>query len=50
MLHLIALLRFADTLDWGTAGAWLYLGFVASVLAVGGYGSLRVLTRSSAPR
>ena len=50
VLHLIALLRFADTLDWGTAGAWLYLGFVASVLAVGGYGSLRVLTRSSAPR
>ena len=45
VLQLGALLRFRDTLDWDTAGAWLYLGFVLSVLAVGGYGSARVLSR-----
>jgi hypothetical protein len=47
LLHLIAVLRFSDTFDWDTAGAWIYVGFVASVLAVGGYGSWRVLSRRS---
>ena len=42
-LHLGALLRFRDTLDWDTAGAWLYLAFLLSVLAVGGYGCRRAL-------
>ena len=40
-LQLIALLRFSDTLDWDTAGAWLYLGAVLAVLGVGVTGSLR---------
>jgi hypothetical protein len=38
-LQLIAVARFTDTLDWDTAGAWIYLGFVASLLAVGAYGA-----------
>jgi hypothetical protein len=42
-LHLVAIARFSDTLDWDRAGAWLYLGFVVSVLAVGVYGALRAL-------
>ena len=45
VLHLVALLRFDGTLDWDAAGAWLYLAFLVSVLAAGGYGSLRVLSR-----
>jgi hypothetical protein len=38
-LHLVALARFSDTLDWDRAGAWIYLGFVVSLLAVGIYGA-----------
>jgi hypothetical protein len=38
-LQLVAVTRFTDTLDWDTAGAWIYLGFVASVLAIGAYGA-----------
>jgi hypothetical protein len=38
-LHLAAVARFSDTLDWDAAGAWLYLGFVVSVLLVGAYGT-----------
>ena len=44
VLHLVAVLRFETTLDWDAAGAWLYLAFVVSVLAVGGYGTQRALT------
>ena len=47
-LDLIAVARFSDTLDWDTAGAWLYLGFVVSLLAVGVYGTLRVANVRSA--
>jgi hypothetical protein len=50
-LHLVALARFSDTLDWDRAGAWIYLGFVVSLLAVGIYGAraaFRAL-RSSTP-
>lgn len=42
-LHLIALARFSGTLDWDSAGAWLYLGFVVSALAMGSYGARRAL-------
>jgi hypothetical protein len=49
-LDLLAVARFSDTLDWDTAGAWLYLGFVGSLLAVGAYGTLRAFgTRSARP-
>jgi hypothetical protein len=49
-LHLVAVARFSDTLDWDTAGAWLYLGFVASLLAVGAYGTYRAVgVRSARP-
>jgi hypothetical protein len=47
-LQLVAILRFSDTFDWDTAGAWIYLGFVVTLLAVGAYGTLRaVRTRPS---
>jgi hypothetical protein len=42
-LQLVAVARFSDTLDFDTAGAWLYVGFVASLLAVGVYGTRRVV-------
>lgn len=48
VLHLGAIARFTDTFDWDAAGAWLYLGFVLSVLAVGAYGCARVLRREVA--
>ena len=51
-LDLVAVARFSDTLDWDAAGAWLYLGFVVSVLGVGLYGTLRAVTthpRTRAP-
>ena len=41
VLQLGAILRFSDTLDWDTPGAWIYLGAVLAVLAVGVTGSLR---------
>jgi hypothetical protein len=47
-LQLLAVARFSDTLDWDTAGAWLYLGFVVSLLAVGAYGTRRALGVRSA--
>jgi hypothetical protein len=49
-LHLLAVARFSDTLDWDTAGAWVYLGFVVSLLAVGAYGTFRAVgVRSARP-
>jgi len=48
VLHLIALARFSGTLDWDSAGTWLYLGFLLGVLAVGSYGSARALAAGRA--
>ena len=45
-LQLVAVARFSDTLDWDRAGAWIYLAFVVSVLAVGAYGAVRARRRS----
>jgi predicted membrane channel-forming protein YqfA (hemolysin III family) len=42
-LQLVAVARFSDTLDFDTVGAWLYVGFVVSLLAVGVYGTRRVV-------
>ena len=42
-LHLVALARFPDTLDWGTAGAWLYLAWLVGVLATALYGARHAL-------
>jgi hypothetical protein len=42
-LHLVALARFSGTLDWDAAGAWAYLAFVATVLAMGLYGAGRAV-------
>ncbi len=47
VLQLAALLRFSGTLDWGSAGAWLYLGAVLAVLAVGAYGVTRRWDRAA---
>lgn len=41
ILHLGALARYADTLDWDTVGAYLYLAAIVAVLAVGAAGTLR---------
>jgi hypothetical protein len=45
VLQLGALARFSGTLDWGRAGAWLYLAAVAAVLAAGAYGTVRARRR-----
>jgi hypothetical protein len=45
-LQLVAVARFSDSLDWDRAGAWIYLAFVVSVLAVGAYGAVRARRRS----
>jgi hypothetical protein len=42
-LHLVALARFAGTPDWDRAAAWIYLGFVVSILVMGGYAARREL-------
>jgi hypothetical protein len=47
-LHLIALARFSDTLDWGAFGAWAYLAFLVSVLLMGAYGVTRVRSARTA--
>ena len=39
VLELLALARYAGALDWSEPRAWVYLLFLVSVLAVGGYGS-----------
>ena len=41
VLQLIATARFSDTLSWGGAGAWLYVGFLLSILCLGLYGMRR---------
>jgi hypothetical protein len=42
-LHLIAIARFPDVLDWDVAGAWLYLAWLVVVLATALYGARRAL-------
>ena len=38
VLQLVALLRFAGTLDWARANTWIYFTFLLSVLSIGIYG------------
>jgi len=38
LLHGIALARFGSDVDWSEAGAWVYVAFLASCAALGGYG------------
>jgi len=47
-LHLLALLRYRATVDWGRAGSWAYLAFMVAVLA-GGLYSVLVARRTTAP-
>ena len=48
-LHLVALVRFADDVDWDRPVAWLLVGYLVSVLATGAYGwsAQRDRTRAS---
>jgi hypothetical protein len=56
VLELIALARYGSTLDWSGNGVWPFLAFLASMLAVGLFGSLAtgahglVRGQSSSPR
>ena len=43
VLQLVAVLRFSDTLDWGSPGAGLYLAFLISVLLTAAYGARQAL-------
>lgn len=40
-LELIAVARYPSALDWGGAAAWLYVGFLLTVLALGVGGAVR---------
>ena len=42
-LQLIALARYPDTPDWDDPAAWIYVAFVAGMLAVGVYGTAKSL-------
>ena len=44
-LEFVALARYSDEVDWESITAWAYVGFLATALAVGVYGSLAA-TRS----
>lgn len=50
-LELLALARYARTLDWSGAGTWVYLLWLVSMLAVGIYGQLALAraTRGRVP-
>jgi hypothetical protein len=48
-LQLLALARYTGDLTGADLDSWLYVGFLASVLGVGGYASLRVLVPRSVP-
>ena len=39
LLQLVNLLRFPDTLSWGSAWAWIYVLFIVSIFGVGLYGT-----------
>jgi hypothetical protein len=50
VLHIIALVRFGDVMQWHEPGAWYYGAFVASTFVLGAYGWLATRhSRSSAP-
>ena len=40
-LQLVALARYPHEMRWGSPAAWIYVGAVVSMLALGAYGSLR---------
>ena len=42
VLQAVALARYSDTVDWGSVQLWLYLAYLASLLALGGFGLLRI--------
>ena len=43
LLEVVALVRYTENLTGGSADTWIYAGFLASVVLVGGYASLRAL-------
>ncbi|MGH2812380.1 MAG: hypothetical protein ACRDI1_06665 [Actinomycetota bacterium] len=40
VLHLIGIARFSQDMRWDLAGAWVYLGYLATTLVLGAYGFL----------
>lgn len=42
LFHLIALVRFGGDADWGEASAWVYAGFIVTMLLVGAYAAWAV--------
>lgn len=52
-LELVALARYGGTLDWDSAEAWIYLGFLVGTIGFGGFGWLmatRTRARNAAVR
>ena len=53
VLEFVVLARYSDAVDWGSAGPWIYFGFLLSMLEVGLYSwwrASRVLSDEEAPR
>jgi hypothetical protein len=40
LFQLVALARYPGDLQWDEPGAWIYLGYLASAIVLGGYGVL----------
>ncbi|HCO01838.1 MAG TPA: hypothetical protein DIT48_00470 [Actinobacteria bacterium] len=38
VLHIIALVRFGEVVQWGEPGAWMYVAFLVSTFVLGAYG------------
>jgi hypothetical protein len=49
LLQLVALARFAGTVNWSGAGAWLYVLFLLSILFLGAYGIRRTWLTGEEP-
>jgi hypothetical protein len=41
IFHLIAVARFNDEFNWSGAGAWVYVGCLVGITAIGVYGVLK---------
>jgi hypothetical protein len=40
ILQLVAVARYGEQMDWNSPYAWLYMGFLVSIVAMGGLGAL----------
>jgi hypothetical protein len=49
ILQLVAVARYGEQMDWNSPYAWLYMGFLVSIVAMGGPGALYARRAASPP-